>query len=82
MKQKFRRLTLDDGVWRFRIGSFEDRDNWKTQLTLELVTPAGRHFTVPRAEVDELMVMKPGHWHPILGPGLVRRYIEENRERI
>lgn len=80
-KRSIRRLVLDDGIWRYRIDSYQSEDDWSTHLTLELRTPAGRKFEVPQAEVDALS-KKEGYWHPIITPKVVREYIEQNRERI
>lgn len=77
-----RRLVLDSGVWRYRAGSYYDRDNFRQVPTLELLTPAGRHVDVCEADVIALGAEIPGHWQRAITPGAIRRYIEERLETL
>ena len=70
--RKRRVLTLSDGPWRYRIR--ERRGEWwERSVVVELWTPGGRRVVLGNHELGF------GERAGAVTPGLLRRWIEENR---
>jgi hypothetical protein len=67
-----RRLMLEDGVWRYRIREVRG-EWWERPVVVELRTPGGRTVILGNRELGF------GDRAGAVTPGLLRRWIEENR---